>query len=101
MTSKVLTVVAQLTAKPGQEEELGRRLRNMIPPTLGEKGCINYDLHRSNDDPATWMFYENWESKEDLDAHIAAQHFTDFQKVKDEVLAKEMVVQYFSPIKGG
>ncbi|MBB4756819.1 antibiotic biosynthesis monooxygenase [Xanthomonas arboricola] len=99
MTSKVLTVVAQLTAKPGQEEELGRRLRNMIPPTLAEKGCINYDFHRSNDDPATWMFYENWDSKEDLDAHIKSKHFLAFQAAKDEVLAKDMLVQYFTPVK--
>lgn len=97
MSRKVLTVVAQLTAKPGQEDELGRRLRGMISPTLAEKGCINYDFHRSNDDPATWMFYENWESREDLDAHVASKHFLDFQAVKDEVLAKEMLVQFFTP----
>lgn len=101
MSSAIVSVIAQLTAKRGQEEELGRRLRNMIPPTLAEKGCINYDLHRDNDDPATWVFYENWQSMQDLDAHIKSKHFLDFQKIKDEVLAKEMLVQYLTPEKKG
>jgi quinol monooxygenase YgiN len=90
-------VTAQLTAKPGQEAELGRRLREMIPPTLKEKGCINYDLHRSAGNPATWMFYENWNTQEDLDAHTNSPHFHAFQQVKHEVLADEMTVAFFSP----
>ncbi|PHM73262.1 putative quinol monooxygenase [Xenorhabdus kozodoii] len=97
MNSKVISVVAQLTAKPGQEEELGRRLRDMIEPTLAEKGCIDYKLHRSSDDPATWMFYENWESKEDLDVHILSKHFIEFHSISSNFLANDMIVQYFTP----
>ncbi|PYE87548.1 putative quinol monooxygenase [Phyllobacterium leguminum] len=93
----VVTVIAQLTAQPGREAELGKRLRGMIEPTLKEKGCINYDLHRSAANPATWMFYENWQSQDDLDAHTASKHFEEFQKTKHEVLAQEMTVHIFAP----
>jgi quinol monooxygenase YgiN len=86
--SRMVTAVAIAKAKPGQEDELGRRMAALIAPTLAEPGCINYDLHRSNSDPGTWMFYENWRTQADLDAHMKTAHFTGFFATADEVLAK-------------
>jgi len=85
--SKMVTAVAVARAKPGQEDELGRRMMALVAPTLAEAGCINYDLHRSNTDPAVWMFYENWRSQADLDAHMQSRHFKDFFSRAGEVLA--------------
>jgi quinol monooxygenase YgiN len=42
----------------------------LVAPTRAESGCINYDLHRSNDDPSVWMLYENWRSPDDLEQHF-------------------------------
>jgi quinol monooxygenase YgiN len=84
--SKIVTAVAYGRAKPGQEEELGRRMLDLIAPTIVEPGCINYDLYRSNADPALWMFIENWRSQEDLDAHMQSEHFQRFFATKDDVL---------------
>jgi quinol monooxygenase YgiN len=92
--SAMVTAVAIARAKPGQEEELGRRMMALITPTLAEPGCINYDLHRSNTDPAVWIFYENWRSQADLDAHMQTEHYKSFFSRADEVLAH--VDAYFS-----
>jgi quinol monooxygenase YgiN len=85
--ARMVTAVAIAKAKPGQEDELGRRMAELVAPTLAEPGCINYDLHRSNSDPGTWMFYENWRTQADLDAHMKSAHFTNFFAKADEVLA--------------
>ena len=58
-----LTIIAKLKAKPGAEEQLYEECRKLIAPTLAEEGCINYDMHRSIEDPGTIMFYENWTTK--------------------------------------
>ena len=55
---KPLTVIAKLKAKQGCEEQLGQMLRGLVEPTRAEKGCINYDLHRSHEDPGLFIFYE-------------------------------------------
>jgi hypothetical protein len=34
-------------------DELGRRLTDLVEPTRTESACLNYDLRRSNEDPAT------------------------------------------------
>ena len=59
----------------------------LVAPTLAKPGCINYDLHRSNADPAVWLFYENWRSQADLNAHMQSRHFKEFFSRADEVMA--------------
>jgi quinol monooxygenase YgiN len=71
---KNVTVIATFQAKPGQETELRKALISLVVPTHKEAGCINYDLHVSPEDPAKFLFHENWTSKEDLDAHLKNTH---------------------------
>lgn len=91
-----LTLIAFLRARSGQEEELGRRLTALIEPTRAEAGCVDYHLHRSNEDAAVWALYENWRSPADLDAHFQTPYLKDFVARKDEVLAEEMDLRRFS-----
>ena len=49
----------------------GRRLATLVAPARVEPGNINYDLHRSNDDPDVWILYENWKACSDLAFRIA------------------------------
>lgn len=94
--SEPLTLLAILSARPGQADELGRRLTALVAPTRLEPGCLNYDLHRSTDDPAIFMLYENWRSKADLDAHFEMPYLKNFLAGMDEVLAKEMDIRFFT-----
>ena len=74
-----LTVVATVTAKAGFEQEVGDALQKLIEPTLKEEGCINYDLHKSIEDPVVYVFHENWETKEHLDRHLETDHIKTCQ----------------------
>jgi quinol monooxygenase YgiN len=71
---KTITVVATFQARPGQEAELKKALIGLITPTRKEAGCLNYDLHVLNDDPAKFLFHENWTSKAHLDAYLKNTH---------------------------
>src|SRR5512143_1585973 len=70
MNDKPLTVIAQIKAKPGKEAEVRKELASLIAPSRKDAGCINYDLHQAVDDPARFMFHENWTSKAHLDRHL-------------------------------
>ena len=82
----LLTVIAFMRAKPGKREELRQALEALIEPTSKESGYVNYDLHQGVEDPDFFAFYENWESGEKLDAHLAAPHPTDFAARIPELL---------------
>ncbi len=91
-----LTLVAFLRAKPGRGDELGNRLLTLAEPARAEAGNINYDLHRSNEDPDVWMLYENWKAPSDLDAHFTLPYMKDFAATLNEVLEGDMDLRRFS-----
>ncbi len=70
MNAKPLTVVAQIKTKPGKEAQVRKELLSLITPSRKDAGCINYDLHQAVDNPALFMFHENWASKAHLDQHL-------------------------------
>ncbi|MCA8880511.1 MAG: antibiotic biosynthesis monooxygenase [Rhodobacteraceae bacterium] len=83
-----LTIVAELTAHPGKEDALREALKAIIPPTLAEPGCIQYDMHEDNDRPGHFVFYETWENREIWDtSHNVAPHILAFHKDRDALVA--------------
>ena len=79
----ILTIVAHIHAKPDQITLVKSELIKLIEPTLAEEGCINYDLHQDNENPAHFMFYENWESYALWQVHMEGQHIKDYQAATD------------------
>ena len=70
MNTQSLTVVAQIKAKPGQEDQVRRELLSLVAPSRKDAGCLNYDLHQALDNPALFLFHENWASKAHLEQHL-------------------------------
>ena len=97
MNGKV-TVIAHMRAKPGREQEVREALLGLCGPTRAEKGCINYDLHQSPDDPTLFLFHENWASKSDLDAHSQSPHLQAWRKRATELLVEPTRVTLWSGI---
>ena len=91
-----LTLVAYLRAKPGLGDELGRRILALSEPSRAEAGNVNYDLHRSNEDPDVWMIYENWTTSSALDEHFEMPYMKEFVARIGEVLAGKMDLRRFS-----
>lgn len=85
-----LTLIAFIRAKPGYGDELGRRLVALVEPARAEADNINYDLHRSNDEPDVWVLYENWKTATDLTSHFEKPYMKAFVAALPEVLEGEM-----------
>jgi quinol monooxygenase YgiN len=91
----LLTVVAEMKAKPGREADLRNALLALIEPTRQEDGCVQYDLHVHTADPGRFVFYENWASEEHLRRHAASPHLTAFVEVTGDLLAGPMRVETY------
>ena len=88
----LLTVIASMRARPGKEQDLRDALEALIAPTTQEAGYVNYDMHQGVEDPAVFFFYENWESGDALDAHLAAPHLQQILTRLDELLEGELSI---------
>jgi len=86
-----LTIIAHITARPGQTELVKASLEKLIAPTLAEEGCINYDLHQDNANPAHFMFYENWDSRELWQAHTKSQHLAAHKQATEGAIAETVI----------
>jgi quinol monooxygenase YgiN len=76
--SELLTVVARVRAKTGQETRLRQELQRLVAPTLTEAGCLRYDLHESTTEPGWFLLYETWKSEADLQAHFRTSYLKAF-----------------------
>ncbi|MEM8954192.1 MAG: putative quinol monooxygenase [Verrucomicrobiota bacterium] len=85
--SESLTVVALIEAEAGQEELVKAELIKLIEPTRKEAGCLQYDLHEDNDNPAVFIFFENWESRELWQAHMEALHIAAYMQATEGAVA--------------
>ncbi len=65
-------VVARFTIHAEKADEFARVANeHLVAPSQQEKGCIRYELWQDNEDPTIFAMVEEWESDEDLDAHLA------------------------------
>ena len=98
MPNALLTVVAEMLAKPGQEDELKRRLLSLIEPTRKEDGCVQYDLHQNTEEAGRFVFYETWRSREALERHLQTPHLVAFGRAEEELLAEPARVLTYTRI---
>lgn len=87
MAEKNLYVVAKFRAKPGLEMLAQKELAALLEPTRLEPGCISYDCHQSQDDPAIFIFYEAWKNREELDKHLGMPYLKALLGKVEEIFA--------------
>lgn len=82
-----LIIVAKIEANPDKIELVKAELLKLIEPTLAEAGCIQYDLHQDNDNPAVFLFFEKWESRELWQKHMANENLAEYMSATEGAVA--------------
>ncbi|GIU50975.1 MULTISPECIES: putative quinol monooxygenase [Shewanella] len=89
-----LTIVANIIAKADKVDLVKAELLKLIEMTRAEAGCINYDLHQDNENPAHFMFYENWDTRELWQTHMGNTHLAEYMAATegavDQFILNEM-----------
>ena len=85
--SNKLTIVARIEANHDKIDLVKSKLLKLIEPTLNEAGCIQYDLHQDSDNPAVFLFYENWENRELWQAHMNNAHLAEYVRATQGAVA--------------
>jgi len=75
----MLTIVAKIEANNDNIELVKTELLKLIEPTIKEAGCIQYDLHQDNENPAVFLFHENWKNRELWQNHMNNTHLAEFR----------------------
>lgn len=86
-----LTIIANIVAHEDKIERVKSELLKLIDITRAEEGCINYDLHQDNENPAHFTFFENWASRELWQTHMSNQHLADYSAATEGCVASFVV----------
>src|ERR1700742_3585913 len=70
-TTMTLVVVFEFQVKPDAIEATKAFLRQTLPETRRYAGCESVEVYNQTDDPAVFVFLENWQSREHYDKYMA------------------------------
>jgi quinol monooxygenase YgiN len=93
-----VTVLAYFEVKPGLEEQLLAAIPAVVAATRQEAACINYDFHRSTEEPHKFIFYENWTSLAGLEEHGRSAHIQTFRAAIKDLLVKPVELKLYRMI---
>lgn len=95
-----MIVVAKMTALSGKEEEMEKALRDIIPLVREEVGTITYTLHRDQNNPRTFLFYEKYKDMDALVAHSSTDHFKALFKTLKTLLDGKPEISMYEELAG-
>ena len=74
-----MTVVLAVTwvARDGESDAVAGLLRQLMPLSRAEPGCLQYDAHCDPDEPNTFFLFERYVDQEAFEAHSASAHFRE------------------------
>ncbi len=74
MAEKPVIVFARIKAQKNKIEDVRKALEGLVGPTRKESGCMQYDLHQSNEDTSLFYFYETWKDEAAHRSHLQQPH---------------------------
>lgn len=89
-----LSLVAFLRARPDKAEQLGAWLLSLVERSRAEPACINYDVHRSDEDPTLFVMYENWTGRAGLERHFEMPYMQEIMAALPGLLREPLELHY-------
>jgi quinol monooxygenase YgiN len=94
-----VTLIARIKAKPGSEQELENAFRDMIKKVrAAEPGCLTYVLHKSNQDPTMFVWYETYTDQASFDTHRKTDHMKEMGGRIANLLAEKPQIELLTEL---
>ena len=94
----MIVVVAKLKAKSGEEEKVGKSLRDILPKVRAEEGTLSYTLNRAQNDPSTFMVLEKYKDMDAFVAHSSTDYLAQMFVEVTPLLDQDMAVELFDEL---
>ena len=89
--SKV-TVIAEITAKPGQFDALYERMLQHGKASRSEPGCLRFDISVPRKSQNTLALYELYEDQAGFDFHSNTDRFKAHREATADMVAERRIV---------
>jgi quinol monooxygenase YgiN len=94
----MIVLSGTFTANPEHEAELVALAKTLLPMSRAEQGCLRYDFLQDVLAPHRFVFFELWETRENLEAHFKRAHFKVFaDRFPALIVGEAEIVTYEAP----
>jgi len=90
--------MAEVKAKTEFIHVVKRSCLALVAPSRNEKGCLGYNLHQSTENPNLFVFFESWETMEDLEHHLESPSALVFDEKTAGMLIEPERIIYLEKI---
>jgi quinol monooxygenase YgiN len=73
-----LFIFARFHASEGNESSVTQAIREVLPPTAKEEGCLSIQAFRSIRDPRLFYVFSRWADEAAFEAHASLPHTVRF-----------------------
>lgn len=89
----MVSFVVRLKFAPEDRANVAAALVLLATESRREPGCITYIPHQFQDDPDSFLIYEQYRDPQALEAHRASEHFIRYAKNGLYTKVKERVLE--------
>lgn len=93
-----LTIFGRFHARPGQAEAVAAAMREVVPSTRTEAGCLWIEAYRSVQDPDLFFINSRWADEAAFEAHAALPHTLAFLARVAELIEHPLDVARTRPL---
>jgi quinol monooxygenase YgiN len=86
-------IFARFQARPGAETEVEAALREVVPPSRAEAGCLSLHVFRSIRDPQLFYIHSHWKDEAAFDTHAKLPHTVKFIECVEPLLDHRVEAQ--------
>jgi quinol monooxygenase YgiN len=83
-------IFTRFCALPGAERALEEALRDVVPPTREEEGCVNIHAFRSIRDPQVFYIHSRWIDEAAFNTHAKLPHTVKFIEIAEPLVDHEI-----------
>lgn len=94
----MVTLMATLKAKKGQEDALEAILVKLVKEVESEEGTLEYVLNRSATDPASFMVFEVYKDNDALTLHSSTDYFKAAMKESGAFLESKPGIEFYNEV---
>jgi quinol monooxygenase YgiN len=79
----MIVVSGRFRLPPGRIDEARPHMAKVIAASRAEAGCLVYSYAGDIGEPGLFRVYEEWGSREAIEAHFATAHMREWQTVRE------------------
>ncbi|MXS82924.1 putative quinol monooxygenase [Nitrosomonas oligotropha] len=96
MPKQTIKVVAHVIAHTDKIPQVQTILQKIVAPTRQEAGCLSYQLLHHRNNPATFLFIEEWTDENAIAAHFGTPHIQQALAEITPLLAQAPDIQRYT-----